>query len=399
MITQYKFQVIDPTGKEITGIMEGNNPRDVGLKLKEKGYYIVAPIIPAKREITTLITEGKLSSNLLAEFAKKLSTLLRGGVPLVTALELLGTEETRKNIAHIIKLSLVYLYQGKSFYQAINLTKKFPHFFVRIVAIGEISGKLTQSLTILNEFYRDQYQFKQQINKILFYPILVSLSSLSVFLLFLFFILPKLSMFFINKGEELPKITMFLLKITEINYIFTFTILILIFIMTIIAIKWTQIGGKGWVFFKWHLPLVSQTYQLFYHYNLSMGLGFMLSNGISLLEALTVNRKVIQDTNMTNKINQIEKAISLGESLTKAMVIAKLFSPMDRQLIKVGEESGNLGEVFNYLAEQYQEDFKNYLTKLVGYLEPLLIFTLSILVAVIVAGIILPMYQMSNFTF
>jgi type IV pilus assembly protein PilC len=393
----YQYKVIDITGKIASGTMESNSKERVAELLKQQGYFIIAPIHPVKKK-APLITRPakKLDQLTLAVFAKKLSDLLRGGVSLIAALNVIGVEGTNRELRKGVKEILAGLNRGETFSKSIRDTSLFPQFFLQTVEIGELSGSLPESLAILAKYYHGQDRIMQRIRKALIYPAFLVAGIMLVLIAFFLFVLPETNKFLLEQSKELPLFTKILLAVASKQFLLLIALTISFLFAMFRGLSLTGWGKAIINQMYWKTPLVFRLYQTIQYHSLCKGLGFMLGNGITLTGALDNSRRVITDLALKERLNQVENMISQGFTLTEALNRAKLFALTERELVRVGEESGQLGEIFHYLAEYYEEKLEDNLAKLTSYIEPVLILVMTVIVAIVVGGMLLPLYDLTG---
>jgi type II secretory pathway component PulF len=393
----YQYQVIDMTGKIVSGTMTGNSKEKVAELLKQQGYFIIAPILPAKKKFALIARSPiKLDQQAAAVFAKKLSDLLRGGVTLIAALNVIGVEgtsgELRKGVGEIV----AGLNRGETFSKSARGTGLFPGFFLQTLEIGEISGSLPESLAILAKYYHGQYRIGQKIKKALIYPAFLVAGIILVLIAFFLFVLPETNKFLLSQGKELPLFTKILLAVVNQQFLLTAAVTISFIFLTVRGLSLIQRGKAVIYQVYWKTPLVFRLYQTIQYHSLSKSLGFMLESGITLTGALDNSRRVIADLVLKEKLIQVENMVSHGRTLTDALHGAKLYGLTERELVRVGEESGQLGEIFHYLAGYYEEKLEENFAKLTGYIEPAMILVMTVLVAVVAGGMLLPLYDLAG---
>ncbi|MBS4025512.1 MAG: type II secretion system F family protein [Clostridia bacterium] len=394
---QYQFKVIDITGKIAVGTMEGKSKERVAELLKQQGYFIIAPIHPVKKRARLFTRpEKKLDQLTLAIFAKKLSDLLRGGVSLMAALKVLGVEGSKQDLRTGVKDILACLNRGETFSKSIKDTSLFPQFFLQTVEIGEVSGSLPESLAILAKYYHGQYRIHQKIRKALIYPTFLMAGIMLVLLAFFLVVLPETNKFLMEQGKELPLFTKILLTVASKGFLLLIALTLSFLLLIFQGLSLTPWGKSVINQMYWKTPILFRLYQTIQYHSLCKGLGFMLENGITLTGALNNSRRVITDLALRERLNQVESMVSQGFTLAESLHGAKLFALTERELVRVGEESGQLGEIFHYLAGYYEEKLEDNLAKLTSYIEPVLILVMTVVVAVVAGGILLPLYDLTG---
>ncbi len=396
-LQEYRFHVMDIKGKTKKGVMAGNSIDQVAALLQKQGYYIIAPIRPALQQYLSLKPKKLLDSLSLATFASKLSMLLAGGVPLLAALEAILQNCRHNDTAKAIKVIIEGLEKGESLHKSVEHSF-FPSFFQQVIKIGEISGHLPQSLQLLNQYYHHRHHMGKKLSRAAFYPTIVLVSALLVLGLFITYVLPQANSLLLTRGAELPALTKMLLKVTEYSFWGNTIIYLGAFVLGLLFMKHTPRGRRYLSLAGWRAPLLSQAYAAFYYHNLSRALGFMLHSGIAILYALKILQNVLDDQVLKEKLSSCIYQLDRGSSLYDAFSEANIFYSGEIELIGAAEKVGDLGEVFLHLADYYNKQLEHHTEKLTTVFEPLLIIILTLLVALIVGGILLPIYEMGSFS-
>ncbi|MDW7673701.1 MAG: type II secretion system F family protein [Bacillota bacterium] len=393
---RYKYQAMDLAGKRIIGTIDSQSEEEVASLLKQQGFFITGPIRRERSLKVPLRENSIINDEKLTDYAKKLGMLLKGGLPIIAAMKILITEEKKAELKEALNIATVNLLQGKTLTQSLRATKIFPLYFLQTIEIGEISGSLAEAFQSLAQFYTKKGFLKQQIKKALIYPTIVLTGAVGVLIIFALFILPETSRILAKEGADLPLLSKLMFALVSPMGLWTIIGLAALigFIYFLIGISPNRDKISSKVI--WVIPFVNKIYQLFIYHNLTRGLGFMLNSGMALLKALQSMALVTRDWRLTNKLIIVETSIKKGLTLTEAMTEAELLGTGTRELVRVGEETGVLGEVFQYMSVYYEEQLELELNKVTSYFEPLLVILLTILVALVAGSILLPMFEITS---
>ncbi len=319
----------------------------------------------------------------LCLFSATLSRLLQGGVPLLQALEIFAG--TFENIREGIR-------QGGSFSEVLAQEALFPDYFVQVIRAGEISGTLDQALKQISEELAKQNQTKRKIREALAYPLLVlSLGIVTLFVI-LKVVLPKLTVLYSDLEGELPLITRMILGLSHF-FLPAVGVLILtaLFLLGIIKKK----GGKmAWVFFKF--PVIGGLMRKMLLYRFSSFLALFLRSGIPILEALEITQKASGFEIFRRDLEGLRQNISEGRGLAGSLKDTLWIDKTSFVLIRAGEEAGKLEETLAELARTSEREIDSTVQWMVKLLEPLLILAVGAVTGIIVAGAILPIFEING---
>lgn len=333
-------------------------------------------------------------------FAKNLSIMIRAGLPLKQAVGLLedqSSSRTMKKITHNLASDLdngLSLAQGLKKYQHI-----FGNLFISLIAVGEESGSLDQSLDHLAKQLEESYELKKKVQAAMVYPIIILTISTLLGAGVIFFILPKLLPLFESLKITLPwstRLIIWLANVTK-NYfyillsIFFFIVIGLPIISRIKIVK--NINHILWL----KLPLIKQLVQQINMANFCRILSVLLKGGIPLAQAMEITGQSTDNLVYQHHLNKAAAFVQEGKNVSDYFTNhPQIFSANTTQLIKAAENSGKLEEVLMYLAEFYDKESSRRLEGLSNLLGPILLLGIGLVVTMLALGIVTPIYQMSQ---
>lgn len=332
-------------------------------------------------------------------FCYELAILLESGVSLPNSIELL--EDYFKD--SIVKSSLKGinegLYLGETLYSSINkYSFIYPTFLIEMIRIGEESGELPKILKKLSNYYKCGEQISKELKKSLSYPIIVVCAAVFIINFLIFNILPKFIQLLESFKISIPRLSRIIFSF--VNYVNNNTYYIVVILLGLnISFLYCYKTGRGLQ--KFHSILISMPYlgKLYKKIQISrwfMAMGITFSSGMSILDSIEKSSMLIKNTLILNKIEEIKNSILKGESLNKSFKKSNLFSESINSIIAIGEEGGNLQDIFVKISEKSKEDVLECIEKLVKYIEPVSIVIISIAVGVITISILMPMLSLMD---
>lgn len=333
-------------------------------------------------------------------FAKHLATLLKGGIPISEALELIA--EQGGKIGPVAKEILQSVENGQSLSYALGKhPKEFGIFYASLVEVGEVSGTLEKSLDFLAEKLSREEQLRKKVQAMLFYPSIVLAVSTAVGGFVSFFVLPKLAGIFGAFDVELPLATKILLAFA--NFVKTYGILVVVAVIAVIAIlsgliKIFYAARLFWHHAKFHIPFVGKVNKSAAFSSLFRDLGVMLQSGLPLEYALLVESKIAENLVIREKIKYIHESVSSGGTIGKELLSKKydFFPSLVSRMISVGESSGTLEGTFLYLADFFEDETDVAAKNGAALLEPLLLVFISLVAGFVALAVILPIYTLTG---
>jgi type IV pilus assembly protein PilC len=346
-------------------------------------------------------TKLKVSLNDLLVFFRQMSVMLKSGVPLSQALELLAENMTNKQFgANIFDISK-RLGSGEELSSSLgNYPRIFSPIMVGLIEAGEAGGILSEVLERLALLVESKSKIKGQITGALIYPIAILVLALTISLALLIFIVPTFDEMFKSMGAELPALTSLMLVLSRIVTSLEFIIVapILLFIASyIFKISYTTKSGRKLIDnFILKIPLFGDLILKSELASMSDTLSNLINSGISIVEA--IERCINASSNEIIKI-ALRRSISLvtqGQELSTSFESAKVMPRLLISMIRIGEETGDLSFMLENLANFYKREVEEAVTVLTKAMEPAVIFIVAAIVGTIVISLYLPMFSLIN---
>ncbi len=348
----YEYKALDKRGKTVSGITDAESVTSVRQKLRSSGAYPVSikkvqdsSIKPVPAKNTYLGLFSRVKSSEISMMTRQLATLINAGFPLVTAIDNLLPQTTsylfKKKLTKI-KNSIV---EGNSFSSALSSHSDiFSPLYVNMVNAGEASGTLDQVMERLADIMEKQQNMKNRIRAALAYPILMACIGTIILFILLAYIVPSITSIFEEMNQTLPVPT--ILLITVSNFIKTYWwIIVIMFSGGIFAFKGIIKTNKGKYFvdkITLLLPGIGPISIKIAVARLSRTLGSLLENGVSMLSALEIVKKVTGNLLISDIVEKAAEEIGKGQGLSMALSSGKLLPDLFIQMVQVGEQSGAL---------------------------------------------------------
>ena len=354
-----------------------------------------------KKAAQIVIFESKPNYKDVLFFTKHLSTMIKSGVTLADALDILIEQKQSVRLEKTIKAVLKDINNGSTFRDALaKYPKIFDDFYLNLVKVGEESGNLSENMKFLAKQMAKKYNLRKKIQGALLYPALIFSSAVVIGTVLSVFILPKLLDFFTAFAGELPLSTRILLAIAELmnNYgviVFTFIFsLPFVFILLLKNEKFKFICHS----FQLRVPIIGNLIKYNELSNLSRNLGTLLSSGVPALESLSTATETAKNLLFKKELKLTEEKVQEGKSISWAMLNAEktVFPPLFFKMIEIGEKTGNLSDSLLYLADFYEEEIDEVSKNLSQLLEPVLLVFIGLVVGFLALAIISPIYQLTS---
>ena len=392
-------------GKYVEGEIEALNQDEASHKLKDQ-KIIITNLIKAKKKKTDKKEKGKgkgfalpffkkkVKTEDLVVFSKQFATMVKAGLPILQVLEMLRDQvenPAMKDVIEDIRRSLeggVSL--SKSFEKYPDL---FDNVYVNLVKAEEASGKLDVFLLKIVDSLEKKEKIKKKIKSALMYPSIMFTVAITVSAFMLVKVAPVFAKMYDGMGIALPKPTAIILSMSD--FLRGTGGMVLLFGSIIFFIVFRYLTTKNAAIrYKWHkqvlkLPVFGDLILKSLIARISLIMGNLSAAGVNLLESLDIAKSVSNNVVVTEAIDNIKKGVFSGETLTKLFLKEPLFPPTFSQLISVGEQTGQLDEMFNSVAMYYEEEFDNAVDNMSSLIEPIMIVFMGLMIG----GLMIAMYS------
>jgi type II secretory pathway component PulF len=333
-------------------------------------------------------------------FMKRLSMMLRAQMPIVTSLEMLASESSKGNIAQISKTIITDVSAGVTFSHALARHKKtFGFFVISLVAVGERSGTLPESLEYISSELKKKHELKTQIMGALIYPAIVIMATLAITLFLIVYIFPKIVPIFLSVKTTLPWSTRFLISVSDFLTSYGWYLLLTLILLAI-AITFLSRFSKVAYLFTYTLLRLPILGKLFRFYNLAhfaRTLSLLLSTHVPIMTGLEITATSTENVVYRKALKALLPEIATGKNLANALAKEpRLFPPLLIQMVEAGEKTGNLSTTLAYVSELYETDIRDLTKNLTTILEPVLMLVMGLLVGFIAISIITPIYGITQ---
>lgn len=359
--------------------------------------------VPATSSLTDILNKDirfnkELSDRKKEYFYLELGSLLTAGINLKDGLELVLTNQQKARDQALFQSIAANVVNGMALSAAIQKSEEFSMYEVYSLQIGEETGKLTEILQDLAQFYRNKVKQRRKIVSALTYPCIVLSTSLAAVFFMLKFIVPVFGDVFKRFGGHLPWITERIIALSAAleHAIYPLLIITALISGSLFLLRKNERYRHFVSQLVLHIPVVGELVQKIYLARFCNAMRLLINARLPLLRALGLIRQMINYYPVTHSLKTVEQDILHGRSLHESMQNFEVYPKKMIQLIKVGEETNQLDYFFAKIAEQYVEEIEYRTSALSSMMEPLIIIFLGLIVGIIVVSMYLPLFQMSN---
>ena len=395
----YQYKAMDAQGKSQQGILEADSARQIRQQLRDKSLLPIE-VTPVQRQ-----TVGQrrgwqkgLSAYDLALVTRQLSVLLAAAIPIEQALQAVAKQSEKPHVKALMMAVRGKVLEGYSLATALQEAGNFPAIYIATIAAGERSGHLDLILNQLADYTENRFAMQKKIQGALVYPIILLVMAISVVMGLMTFVVPKIVKVFEQSEQALPWITQVVLGASNLLTHWWWLILALIlgaFIMLVKFVK-TSAGRASFDSLVLRMPIFGKLSRSLNASRFASTLSILVRSGVPLVEALAIGGAVTTNVHIKQRIEQATEKVTEGASLSSQLERTNYFPPMMVQMIKSGENSGELDNMLTRAADMQQNEATNMISTLLSLLEPLMLVLMGMIVMTIVMAVMLPIVNMND---
>lgn len=375
--------------------LDAPNVDEAIAQAKSRGYSVIST--QAKQQWSQLSFSRKTKFPLVL-FSQELITLLDAGLSLIEVLETLAEKEEQPHVKKTLNQLTASLYEGHNFSYALEqLPDDFPALYVATVRSSEKTGSLTEVLSRYVVYESQMDGIKKKIVTSSIYPILLAVVGTLVVLFLMLFVVPSFSHIYEDMGDNLPLMSRLLMQWGKFLDVHKSAVLALVISVPVVAIVAAmQPASKIWLQKKmWELPTIGERLRLYEMARFYRSLGMLLQGGMPILVALKLVSGLLQEARREN-LKLASLNVQEGGSISQAMEKHQLVTPLALKLLRVGERTGQMGEMMERIAAYYEEETVRWIERFVKLFEPLLMVFVGLLVGVIVVLMYFPIFELAG---
>jgi len=350
------------------------------------------------KQINNLL--NRIKSEDIVLFSKQLAILIQAKVPLVQSLRVLTKQTRNPNFAGIINAVANDVDAGMIFSRALSkYPKVFSNFFIQMTRSGEISGRLEETLTYLSDYINKQYLLNSKVKGAMIYPAFILGAFVIVGVVMLIFVIPNITLILVESGQKLPLVTRILIGTSDFTKKWGWIVFIILGAM-IYFIRASIKKSPEWRYaydgLKLRFPIFGELLKKIYLARFSETLSTLSSAGIAISQSLEITADVVGNSVYKRIILEADEAVRKGSNISMVFARYPEILPMVTQMISIGEQTGKLDSILKQISAFFTEEVNRAFDNIVNLIEPILIVVLGVGVGILVAAILLPIYNLVN---
>lgn len=398
----FHYTAINPDGVKSEADIESANLDGAIALLQKRGISVVD--IKEKSQIGGMFGSGslfkqKIKPKDIVIFSRQIATLFEAGVSALKGFRLLAAENDNKTLQEELIGVADDIEAGVSLSEALSRRPDlFSPFYTNMVKAGEESGKLNESFLYLADYLDRDYELRQKVKKALTYPSFVVGTFVVIMVGMFTFVIPKMAAMFADNEVELPTVTKIVLGISN-------------FFVNEWYIVFPGFIVGGWLFYRWtkteagnykmdeiksKAPVFKSLYQRIFLTRLADNMNTMLSSGVPIVHSIDITAAVVDNVIYQELLKRVSAKVQSGTAFSKALYEEPLVPNILVQMVRIGEETGELGYILKNLATFYKRELDTTIDSIIGLIEPAMIVGLGLGVGILVSAVLLPMYTLSS---
>lgn len=403
----YAWEAFDSSGKLIKGVHSAEAVAEVVVFLRKSRMSPVKVDIaaerggaqPAQAHAPSKLGKGRIKSDDVHAITTELAIMIRAGLSLDRALKVLVEMSHKQTVAAMLQTVLENVKAGMPLSQALQAHHDlFGDFYINMIRSGEASGQMSAVMERLVEHMERQRALRDSVVSATIYPsILLGVAVLSLVAM-LGFVVPQFEQLFKDMGDALPMPTQLVMGLGRAFRSYGGLVAVALVLLGWLLANWMQKpqGRKAWQASLLKMPVLGAVIRKYQMTLFSRTLGTLLGNGVSLLLALRIASDTVDNAAVRQQLEIMAPMVKEGRSMAHAARQTGEFEPLALNLVRVGEETGRLGEMMLELSNILNREVENAIKRLLTMLEPALILVLGVLIASIIVSILLGILSIND---
>lgn len=392
----FNYKVVDKDGKNKKGTIEAPNRDGAEKKLKSDGYSIMS-LTEQNNPFSGGLIKKKVKSRDLGVFCKQFSAVIKAGVTIISALELMGDQIENPTLKRAVMDAKTYVEKGGTLADALRVNSDvFPPIMINMVAAGELSGNLEVCLDRLVEHFEKDNALSSKIKGAMVYPIVVFIVMIIVVIVVMIAVIPNFTSMFEDMGTKLPLATR--MMVAASNFIIHKWYILIIVVAAIVfgckAFKKSSVGEQFFSNIAIKAPVFGNLTIKSACSRFARTMSTLMASGISMIDAVEQVAKMMDNKIIRDGLMDAKTQVAKGIPLSKPLKDMEVLPPMLSAMTKIGEETGDIEEMLSKVADYYDEEVEAATNKLTAAMEPLIMVVLACIVGMIVAAVYGPIISM-----
>ena len=398
-MAEFLCKVADGSGKVFSHIEPAESVAEARQKLSDRGLFVynVRPRAGVLGQWFGNKRQKSVDGNDFLVFNQQLNTLIKAGIPILKALDLLSERAAAERLRPVLTEVRRLVREGTPLSEALEQQGVFPKVYTVSILAGEKSGNLSGVLEYYIAYQRVTTGLRKKLIATLIYPVILVCAATGIVTYLVSSVIPKFAGLYNDLNITLPQATRILIAITVTYRPLLLGTIVFLVLAAVAVFAWAQSdqGGLAMDRIKMRLPLIGETLTKFQFAQFCRTLSTLLTGGTPLVQAMETAGGAIRSRLVSGAIAQGAQLVREGQSLHSSLSSTGLVPDLALEMIEVGEASGSLSAMLASVAEFYEDDVNTHLANMVALIEPAILIFMAILIAFILVALYLPMFSLS----
>lgn len=394
----FAYKAVTKEGRETIGDIDAPSKDGAINALQRAGLVVVSVRDPDRKSMFDLDISifNRVSQKDIAIISRQIATMLEAHVTALKTFRLIASEAENPVVAKKFSEISDDIQNGIPISDSLfKYPSLFSDFYVNMVRGGEESGKLSETFVALAEYLDRSYELASKVRGALIYPAFVVSTFIVVMILMLTLVIPKLTEIITQSGQEVPLYTSVVIWVSNVMVNYGVFVIMLLSAMAIIGWRLVR-GTTALAHAKLWSPGIGNLYRMLYLSRISDNMYVMLSNGISMVRSIEITANVVENEIYKNILEKALVDVKSGAPLSATLQGHPEIPSVMIQMVKVGEETGELGNILQKLSVFYQREVNTAINTVISMIEPAMIVALGIGVGGVLASVLVPIYQIAG---
>lgn len=394
----FMYTAVGKNGKKVKGTISATNESRARILLKEQG------LVPTKVVKQTALNKdidinigSPVKPRDLSVFCRQFQSILKAGVTIVEALEMLAGQTENKVFAKAIRETRSMVQKGSTLAEAMKEQPKiYPNLLINMVEAGEVSGSLEVALERMAIQFEKSTKTKALVKKALIYPVMILIVAFAVVIIMSIVVVPKFAEMFEEMDTEMPAMTKVIMSFSDFIMHKWYLVLLIVAVAAfgIVTFFRSDMGKRFWGRVSIKLPIFGKLIVKSTAASFARTISTLVSAGVPLSEAIEITGRSLNNVLYQEALQEAKRKVEQGSNLSEPIEACGLFPAMIPQMIRIGEETGNVDGMLVKAADYYEEEVEIATGSLTSMIEPLIIVVLGVIVAFLVLALYMPMMSM-----
>lgn len=340
----------------------------------------------------------KLPKNKMLVFFHQMALMMRSGISLSVAMEVMIDSEKDKKMRSILRDISINLYNGLTLSRAMGAFKTFPVLYINIIQAGEANGRLDDAFEQCSQLLKKEMKLAGKIKSAMMYPAFLLVLTIALIIVMSVVVLPAFAGIFTSFGSDLPWMTKVVMGLSDFIIYWGWLLAI---IVAVLVITFSVLKKQSYTFAMWcatlaiKIPIIGEVIRLTNVARFANMMATLSDSGVNILDSLTLSRDVIGNLYMKDCLNQVIEDVKIGTPINVSMNRYKdVFDSLFTSMVRVGEESGQLADSLRKIAEMYEEKANDATQTMTDAMTPAMTIIIAVIVGFVVIAIFSAMFGM-----